>query len=292
MQRLSAKINLDSVIAATKSKTQEKTDEEYKILLALFVDLISDFYEDPELFYVHSEIMLLRATNLLNHAFSGYGKNMDDVKKLIKEKDTAKMSRKELDERNMFMGLIDNLISFAVAEEYQAFKEIQADAEESESEDEFEDMAIGTFAKYNRQYAAVENADVLFALGIASEYITTESEEIIEFKTQGDERVRASHAALDGLRYRKSEFPDALVPPIEWACRCYLVNTGSTDGRTLTNRSGVPALLAAASLSIFKNNVAKDGVMFSEDHPYFEVDSEHEKELADMTSKIKNTLFA
>jgi hypothetical protein len=42
-----------------------------------------------------------------------------------------------------------------------------------------------------------------------------------EFHTQQDDRVRPSHAALDGSVWRVGD-PDAPVPPLDYGCRCFV----------------------------------------------------------------------
>ena len=45
-----------------------------------------------------------------------------------------------------------------------------------------------------------------------------------EYSTVGDDRVRATHAALDGIRLRKTDpFWDRFWPPNGWGCRCIVV---------------------------------------------------------------------
>lgn len=266
---------------------KEKTAEEYKVLLAIMMGFIDDFYENPLLYMTHTELMEQRTVDILNYAFTGYGKTFDEAMEIIRNTDISDLTDDQIQERQMLIDLTDNLINFAVAEEHQVLMEMQQDAEDADDKDEFISLATGTFSKFNKTYATVENDDVLFAMGLAAEWALFEDNQIIEFKTQGDERVRASHQALDGLRYRKNSFPAALVPPIAHGCRCFLINTGSTDGRKLTNKANVGELISAAGDPTFKNNVATSGMMFSEEHPYFSISSSNSKILSSTVRKIK-----
>lgn len=251
---------------------------------------LSDFYENPELYMTHTDLMEQRARFALNYAFKGYGKTFDEAIEIIQTADVSDWSQDQIEERKMLIELTDNLINFAVAEEHQALVEMKQDKEDSESYDEFVTLATGTFAKYNKQYSRIENEDIFFALSLAYEFNLFGSEDIIEFKTQGDERVRASHQILDGIRYRKSQFPAGLVPPIAHGCRCYLINTGSVDGRKLTNKPNIDDLIATAGDPTFKYNVATSGKIFSEDHPYFEISSSNSKILSSTVRKIKRRI--
>lgn len=251
---------------------------------------IEDFYNNPALYFTHTELMEQKAMNALNYAFTGYGKTFDEAMEIVKDEDTTNLSPKEIEERDMLVGLVDNLVFFSVAQEHQALIEMAEDAKEADSLDEFKTMAIGTFAKYNKTYANIENGDILFALGLAAEWHNFETNEIIGFHTQGDERVRVSHSLLNGLRYRKSQFPPALMPPIAHGCRCYLVSTGSTDGRKLTNKQNADELIDSAVDPTFKGNVAVSGTMFSDEHPYFTIKSNYSKALGISVKKIKTRL--
>ncbi len=42
-----------------------------------------------------------------------------------------------------------------------------------------------------------------------------------EYLTQDDNRVRPSHAALHGTRW-KADDPDAPTPPLDYGCRCFI----------------------------------------------------------------------
>lgn len=231
-----------------------------------------------------------RALNAINYAFAGYGLTFDAAIDIIKEKDISKLTQEQMKDRQLLIKAVDNLIDFSIAEEYQTLSEMKKNAKDSDNSDEFRDLAIATFSKFNKQYSFIENGDILFAMGVAKEWQSFEENEIIEYRTQGDERVRASHEALDGLRYRKSEFPEALVPPIAHACRCYLWNTGSTDGRKLTNVHDLDEKLSLAVDPTFMNNVGESGKIFSEYHSYFDVKEKHVKELAKISLKIKKEL--
>lgn len=47
---------------------------------------------------------------------------------------------------------------------------------------------------------------------------------LLQYRTQGDDKVRAEHAALDGVTLEKGdEFWDYYLPPNGWGCRCTVV---------------------------------------------------------------------
>ena len=94
--------------------------------------------------------------------------------------------------------------------------------------------------RYNLIYAARENDQVLFAASMAAWWLTISPETVVTYMTQGDERVRPWHLSLEGISYRKSEFPPELIPPIEWGCRCFLVGRVRVGIRGAPRRRRVP----------------------------------------------------
>lgn len=51
---------------------------------------------------------------------------------------------------------------------------------------------------------------------------------LVCFHTQQDDRVRPSHAALEGKVFRLDD-PNRPSPPLDWGCRCYLEYVAPED---------------------------------------------------------------
>ena len=132
----------------------------------------------------------------------------------------------------------------------------------------FAEMEIyeGVCQKYNETYAETENAQVLHSATIAAWWMGVSLESIVTFNTQNDERVRAWHQSFDGMSYLKSEFPPELIPPIEWACRCYL----TSDGYGSVLGSILKPDFKGKVNPIFAESLATGGRIFSPAHPYFQ----------------------
>ena len=94
--------------------------------------------------------------------------------------------------------------------------------EEYEDTEEYEDDCEDACQRYNKTYADTENDDIEFAMGVAAGWVKYNDDSVLIYTTQGDERVRPWHADLEGISYPKSSFPEWLIPPIDWGCRCYL----------------------------------------------------------------------
>lgn len=107
----------------------------------------------------------------------------------------------------------------------------------------------------------------------------------LKFQTAGDERVRDSHAVLDGvIAPIDSEFWNKNWPPLAWNCRCDAVNTSAeaNDPETLNKKSA-----QADVKPLFQNNVGKTAVVYSEQHPYFQALSKAENTAIE---KLRNSI--
>lgn len=130
-------------------------------------------------------------------------------------------TERDKQQHEILVAAIDNLIDFAAAEEITMVSELPEEVDE-ECLLDYETIC----EQYNLTYAEAENEQVLFAAKMAAWWMAVNAESVITYMTQGDERVRPWHLSLEGVSYRKSEFPAELIPPIEWGCRCYLIANG------------------------------------------------------------------
>lgn len=100
---------------------------------------------------------------------------------------------------------------------------------------------------------------------MSSKWADFEPDDLLQYSTAGDARVRDDHKALDGIiKPAKDAFWNQFYPPNGWNCRCDVdrVIYGSiTPDDELPSNDSVPPLL--------RTNLAKNGLVFPEDHPYF-----------------------
>lgn len=221
--------------------------------------------------------MDLRAEFCIKHVASGMGIDWEDALELIRGFNDG-LTQLEKDQRDRLIAAIDNLVDFAVAEEINMVNDIESIDEEDideeslteeERRDAFHDECTGLCERYNKTYAGVENDDIEYSGLMAAMWITLAETTYLTYMTMGDERVRPWHLALEGETYPKNEFPSWMIPPIEHACRCFLVS--SNDASACGPEDIMCKLKEPPSFvdGTFKDSLCKCGKIFSEEHPYF-----------------------
>lgn len=257
------------------------TEKEYKILFTTFQRFLDTYENSQESFEVMEDIITLRAGFLIDRVISNLRLDFDKALGLLKNHNDF-TTEYERQQRNILIAAINNLVDFAVAEEYR----MTEDFPESYSGDKERGLFNEVFEKYNLNYATQENQDVSYAAGMAAWWLTIPSDSIVTFMTQADERVRPWHLSHEGLSFTKGNFPPDLIPPIEWGCRCFLITDGfsSVIGSLYTHREKVN------TNPIFRESLATCGRIFSDEHPYFkqEIPGSY-KAIGD---KIKQKLYA
>lgn len=271
---------------------KERDEKEYLALLAIFERFVgTDADEDGRLEAIE-ELMAMRASHLIGHAFDGFSITLEEALELLRNKDG--LSELDAARRDTVVAAVENLIDFAVAEEYQMLSELpdfdeDNDEDEEEHEGLSEDDVLAIFERYNKRYAYVENKDAEYAMIIAAGLVAVKPSTILTYMTQGDERVRPWHLQYEGVSAPKSSFPAWLVPPIEHMCRCYLVEDTVSD-----------SVQAAAKMKLevpdwfnptFKESVAFGGRIFSDEHPYFQIQPEHNDMLHVISQRIKGKYY-
>lgn len=265
---------------------EERHHEEFLALIAIFEKLLYSIPNDMESWEVMEELMALRADFAIHHALNGFGLEYDTALDLLRTAADG-LTEAEKAKRNVIVAAVDNLVDFAVAEEYQMALELPEFEAELEEDDLEEVMAI--FAKYNDRYALIENQDAEYAMIIAAQLLAVSNTTVLTYMTQGDERVRPWHLQYEGYSAPKSSFPAWLIPPIEHACRCYLVED-SVIGKLQDVQGAVIRVpdMPEWFNPTFKESVALGGRIFSDEHPYFQVQGEHKEILQSIADRIKS----
>lgn len=248
-------------------------------MLAIFNRLVANLDDEDAMLEVLEELMTLRASYAIAHACDGFGMTVPEALELIRSE--AELDFTDENKRESLLAAFDNLIDFAVAEEYQMVR----DALGIEDDEEAEKI----FSKYNRQYVVAENKDIEYAMIVAASLASVKSHTILTYWTQGDERVRPWHRTYEGYSATKEHFPGWLVPPIEHGCRCFLVEDVTDMG--VMAASGKEPEMPEWFNPTFKESVAFGGRIFSDEHPYFQIDKEHIKVLTQISDRIKSQYF-
>lgn len=272
--------------------SDEEKKKEFDALLALFENFLQTIDDSYESWEVLEELMALRADFLLHHAMQGFGITWEDMLDLL-EKDALSLSEFEREQVFVIRAAIDNLIDFAVVEEYQLAEDVEGAMEEDEErmdENELRDLLLSINRRYNYTYADVENSDVMFAMSIAASWITIRDNAYLMYMTQGDERVRPWHLEHEGFTALKSSFPQWLIPPIEHQCRCYLIEVDSPYAKIGDVENKVVKIpeMPEGFNRTFKESVAKGGRIFSDEHPYFQVETSDYERLHEIAERIRS----
>lgn len=267
---------------------EERDEDELLALQAIFQRLLEAIKADEGQWEVLEELMALRAQQLIGRALQGFGMSLEEALELLQSSEEG-LGRVDKEKRIAIHAAIDNLADFAVAEEYQMVDDLNFDEEGPTEGDEEE--ALKVFKTYNQRYAKVENEDVEYAMIVAAGLVTVRSTTMLTYMTQGDERVRPWHRTYEGYSAPKSSFPHWLIPPIEHQCRCFLIEDDVYNQLNVqaarTGKLEMPDWFNPT----FKESVAFGGRIFSDEHPYFQVDEAHVEKLSEISARIKTRYF-
>lgn len=272
---------MEKVSATRVELKEDRAKDEYLPVLSAFRRLMDSLEDSAESWHIMEEIIMLRTASLYSRALEGLHMDFDRALELLRNhNDFTTLQEKE--ERDILVAAIDNLVEFAAAQEYAMMTGVLEQSENGEPENH-----EGICEKYNLTYADTENEQVLYAAGIAGWWVNQSAGTLITYMTQGDERVRDTHLALEGLTYPKSSFPADLIPPIEWGCRCYLLSD--------SNEAHVSASLKNDCRKkvnpVFAESLAMKGRIFSGAHPYFTSDFRKNARIQTIVKQIKNKLL-
>jgi SPP1 gp7 family putative phage head morphogenesis protein len=126
--------------------------------------------------------------------------------------------------------------------------------------------------KYNVTYLNAEYNQAIASSQMAATWVDYEAAGgNLKYQTAGDDHVRESHAALDGIVKPVDDvFWNTYYPPNDWGCRC---DVTPDDSSPVTKARGKLPKLP----EMFRTNTAKSGVVFPEKHPYYEVAKQDRK---------------
>lgn len=283
-------------------KAQHK--KEFEELTALFISFLKNIHSNDKEEAEYA-LMELRADLLMHHAYDGFQIDEVEALQLLKNLNDDTLTKEDKDKRDRLVAAVENLIAFAVCEEYQMENKVISIYQSKKSKDEDYEIDYNdpediddynsVNALYNDTYAAVENADVAYAMGIARWWIGMNSDQLLTYWTMNDAKVRPWHMALQGYTARRDEFPSWMIPPIEWNCRCFLISSDSAD--EVWNNADLKKVMAKVPKkpkeidNTFSESVAKCGKIFSASHPYFKVKADDKDFLSSCVERIKQKYY-
>ena len=288
-----------SLKAEMSDEEKAKRDKEYKALLAMFIALLKNLDGDVSREEALEELAKLRTQIAMSYVFEGMKIDNDRALQLLKNLDDNNLTKHDIDMRDRLVAAVENLSEFSTAGEYQLMKKAIMLQESGYGIDFNDDEAMEEYYElcelYNSTYATVENNDVEFAASIALWWIGIAENTWLTYMTQNDDRVRPWHFALQGFTDRKINFPDWMIPPIEWGCRCFLESNDGwiyAKGNDMKNvQARVPKKPKELN-GIFDESLAKCGRIFGKKHPYFKVEKGDVDMLKRIVKNIKDSYYA
>lgn len=279
---------------------KDDSQAEYEELLPLFINLVKSLRDPDNKKQALLDLARLRAQLAISHAFEGFDIEQDEAIRLINQ--TGDLSELDEEKKKRLIAAINNLIEFSVCEEYQLMTNIYKtlpdfdfDSDEFDTDDEEVMEPLEELnKKYNLIYAGVENMDIEYAMMIALAWVSSGKEATLTYMTQNDDRVRPWHFALQGFSAKKDDFPSWMIPPIEWGCRCFLVDS---NGDSVINQLDLHVFAKAPKKpkqidDVFSESVAKCGRIFGKSHSYFKVGDKDKDALKEMVELIKQDYYA
>lgn len=144
--------------------------------------------------------------------------------------------------------------------------------------DEFCREVTSIDERYNRNYLRAEYNFAVQSAQMAAKWKDFEKdgdEYLLQYRTAGDDKVRAEHAALHNTTLPINDpFWDEYLPPLDWGCRCTTVQVRRGKYPESNSSDAIAAGERATDTpkkKIFRFNPGKTGNLFPPKHPYFKL---------------------
>ncbi len=137
-------------------------------------------------------------------------------------------------------------------------------------------------SNYNQTYLEAEYQFAITSSQMAGKWAQADNDRYnLQYRTAGDDKVRASHAALDKITLPASDdFWLSYYPPNGWRCRCNAVQVRKSKYEVSDSKIAITAGEKATQqldkdgknkLEIFRFNPGKQKVIFPPKHPYHKI---------------------
>ncbi len=146
--------------------------------------------------------------------------------------------------------------------------------------------------KYNRNYLYAEYNHAMHASQMAvkwNDFGQDGDRYDLQYRTAGDDKVRADHAALNGTTLPKSDpFWTMYMPPNGWNCRCNVVQVRKGKYQESDSKQAIEAGNMATDkpkLKIFRFNPGASLKIFPDKHPYYKTGKKEKEIIKQVTEK-------
>ncbi|WP_044262715.1 phage head morphogenesis protein, partial [Saccharicrinis fermentans] len=174
---------------------------------------------------------------------------------------------------NMLQRLTRDVWQFSAAKNYQQMQDMTLalldDDGKLRSFSDFKEEATKTHTKYNSTWLKTEYDHAVGSATMASRWSEFEEnaadQPYLKYQTVGDNNVRHEHQLLNGIvRKITDSFWNKYFPPNGWECRCDVVQLSASYA---TETEALPKVPID---SMFATNLAKTGMIFPKNHPYYD----------------------
>lgn len=174
----------------------------------------------------------------------------------------------------MLTRLTRDVWQFSAAKNYQQMRDLTLSLKDEKGKRrefvDFEETARKICDKYNRTWLRSEYDFAVAASQTAARWTEFKKDAGVipnlEYQTVGDDNVRDEHQLLDGvIRPLKDVFWDTHYPPNGWGCRCEAIQSLKGVGN-ITKTGDIPNIQIP---TLFKTNLAKTGLIYPKNHPYY-----------------------
>lgn len=147
--------------------------------------------------------------------------------------------------------------------------------------------------KYNKNYLYAEYNHAVTSSQMAAKWHDFEQDGDrynLQYRTAGDERVRAEHQALHNITLPPSDpFWSQFLPPNGWNCRCTVVQVRKNRYQISDSAKAVEIgeeITADPKKQIFRFNPGKELKIYPDKHPYNKAPKEVKKVIAELAKEI------
>lgn len=177
---------------------------------------------------------------------------------------------------NKLANLQQNVYQFSGAKNWHMLRDLTnaiTEGNRIRTFSEFQPIATNIIGDYQGHWLRTEYNLAISGAQMASKWVDIEkatkfqSQVMLEYRTQEDERVRDTHRPLNGITLPHNNiFWRTFYPPNGWNCRCTVIR--NPDGQQ-SPQSEINQAQATEIPKIFQTNLGQSGLIYPKNSPYF-----------------------